>query len=178
MCELEKMMREHAFAAPQVERMGVKTNRLLPGNLTYHRPVTGLQGKFSMEFCLASILVLGKAGLAEFTDEVVNRRDIQEAIGRIAYTCYSDEEAADHQYPLLATFLDVVLKDGRRFTGRADFARGSPPLPMSDEEVAAKFRGCAEFAQWPQDRTERIIEAALRLENLAKVSDLTALLLR
>jgi 2-methylcitrate dehydratase PrpD len=101
MCELERIMHEHSIVAAQVDRIGVKTNKLLPGNLTYHQPATGLQGKFSMEFCLASILVLGKAGLAEFTDEVVNRPDIQAAIGKIDYTCYSDEEAAANRYPLL-----------------------------------------------------------------------------
>lgn len=178
MCELERIMHEHSIVAAQVDRVGVRTNKLLPGNLTYHRPATGLQGKFSMEFCLASILVLGKAGLAEFTDEVVNRPDIQAAMGKIDYTCYSDEEAAANRYPLLTTFLEVSLKDGRKLSARVDFARGSPPLPMTEEQVADKVRGCAEFAQWPADRTERIIEMALDIEHVDNVRDLTALMLR
>ena len=35
-----------------------------------------LQAKFSMEFCMAILLIERKAGLAEFTDEVVNRADV------------------------------------------------------------------------------------------------------
>jgi 2-methylcitrate dehydratase PrpD len=175
MCELEKIVLEHNIVPDQVERIHVKTNRLLPGNLTYHRPVTGLEGKFSMEFCLASILVLRRAGLAEFSDECVNRRDIQDAISKIDYTCYSDEETAANQYPLLATFLEVVLKDGRRFAGRVDYARGSPPQPMTWDEVADKFRGGARFARWDDGRAEQIIGMAAELERVEKISALAAL---
>ena len=176
-CELEKIVLANDITPDEVERIGVRTNRLLPGNLTYHRPVTGLEGKFSMEFCLATMLVLRRAGLAEFTDEVVMLSEIQDAIRKIDYTCYSDEEAAANHYPLLTTFLEVDLKDGRKFTGRADYARGSPPAPMTWEEVADKFRGCAGFAQWQPERTERIIEIVRDLEKLEKMSDLAELLL-
>ena len=56
---------------------------------------TGLEGKFSMEFSLASIIVLRRAGLVEYSDAVVNRPDIQETIRKIDYTVFSDEEAQE-----------------------------------------------------------------------------------
>jgi len=34
--------------------------------LLHHRPKTGLEAKFSMEFCMAILLLRGKAGLSEF----------------------------------------------------------------------------------------------------------------
>ena len=178
MCKLEEIVTAHDIRADDVERIEVRTNQELPGNLTYHLPVTGLQGKFSMEFCLASILVLRRAGLSEFTDETVNRPDIQDAIRKIRYTCYDDREAGANNYPLLATFVDVVLKDGRTFAGRADVARGSPPIAMTEDEVAAKFRDCAAFAGWPQHVADEIIAMTLELDKLPRVTDLTKLLSR
>ena len=176
MCELERIVKENNLKPGEVERIHVKTNRQLPGNLTYHRPRTGLEGKFSMEFCLASILVVRRAGLAEFTDEFVNRADVQEAIAKIDYTCYSDDEAASNKYPLLTTFLEVVLKDGRRFNGRVDYARGSPPQPMTFDEVADKLRGGADFAKWDKAKTEGIVAIVRELESLKKFSELAVLL--
>lgn len=176
MCKLQELVLAHDIKPGQVERIAVKTNRLLPVNLTYHRPTTGLQGKFSMEFCLAAIVALRRAGLAEFADAVVNRPDVQQAIGRIDYSVYSDAEAAAGQYVLLTTFLDIVLKDGRRFSARADAAKGSPAAPMSEEEVAEKFRGCASFAGWPAQRTEKLVTLILRLEELDDVRALAGLL--
>lgn len=176
MDKLRELVVSHDIRPEQVERIAVKSHRLMPLNLTYHRPTTGLEGKFSMEFSLASILVLREAGLAEYSDEVVNRPDIQDAIRKIDYTVYSDEEAEAKGYTLLTTFLDVTLKDGRRFSARTDAARGSASLPLSEENVADKFRGCARFARWPADRTEKAIALVLDLENVSDIRKLTALL--
>ena len=50
----------------------------MPNALIHHRPTTELQAKFSMEFCLAILLLERKAGLAEFADcllELAERPD-------------------------------------------------------------------------------------------------------
>jgi len=47
---------------------------------------------------------------------------------------------------------------------------------MSYDEVADKFRGCAEFAHWPKGKTEDIVETVRSLESLRSVRELTALL--
>lgn len=178
MSKMQELVVANDIDPGDVERVHVKTNRLLPENLTYHRPVTGLQGKFSMEFCLASILVLRKAGLGEFTDEVVARPDVQDAIGKFDYGVYSEEEANAGKYTRLTTFIDIALKDGRRISARADSAKGSPEIPMSDADVADKFRECASFAGWPGARAEQAIALISRLEEARDVRSLTRLLVR
>jgi 2-methylcitrate dehydratase PrpD len=176
MDKLREIVEQHDIKHDQVERLAVKSHRLMPLNLTYHRPVTGLEGKFSMEFSLASILVLRRAGLAEYSDAVVNRPDVQEAIRKIDYTTFSDEEAEAKGYTLWTTFLDIKLKGGRTLSARVDVAKGSATLPMSEEEVARKFRECAEFAGWPANKAEKIIDLVLHLENVEDIRDLTRLL--
>jgi len=173
MDKLRDLVVEHDIKPGEVERLAVKSHRLMPLNLTYHRPVTGLEGKFSMEFSLASILVLRRAGLAEYSDAVVNRPDVQEAIGKIDYTVFSDEEAEAKGYTLLTTFLDIKLKDGRTCSARVDAARGSAALPMTEDEVARKLRECAEFAGCPGGRAEQIIDLVLHLEKVDDIRKLT-----
>lgn len=168
------LVRQHDIRPEQVARLAVKSHRLMPLNLTYHRPTTGLEGKFSMEFSLASILVLGRAGLAEYSDEVVNRTDIQDVIGKIDYTTFSDEEAEAKSYTLWTTFLDLTLADGRTLSARAEAAKGSASMPLTEDEVAEKFRDCARFARWPSVRAERVIAQVLDLDNVADIRQLTA----
>ena len=43
---------------------------------------------------------------------------------------------------------------------------------MSYEEVADKFRGCAEQARWPAEKSEAIIAAVRRLERLGDIGEL------
>jgi len=68
------------------------------------------------------------------------------------------------------------LKDGRIIIGRADFGKGSPANPMTFEEAAAKFRGCAEYADWPKVKTEKIIAFVKALDSAPDVSALSSLL--
>jgi 2-methylcitrate dehydratase PrpD len=176
MDKLRELVLANDIKPGEIERLAVKSHRLMPLNLTYHRPTTGLEGKFSMEFSLASILVLRKAGLAEYSDEVVNRPDVQEAIRKIDYTVFSDEEAEAKGYTLLTTFLDIAMKDGRKFSARVDAAKGSASMPMTEDEVAEKFRDCAAFARMPKDRIEQTIELVLKLEDVSDIRELTGLL--
>ena len=76
MTEMLRLIKEHNIRAGQVQRVNVGTNRNMPNALIHHRPQNSLQAKFSMEFCMAALLLFGKAGLSEFTDEVVNRPEV------------------------------------------------------------------------------------------------------
>jgi 2-methylcitrate dehydratase PrpD len=170
---LLRQMATRKFRAEDVARVAVGTNRNIPNALIHHRPKTGLQGKFSMEFCLASILLYGRAGLREFTDEVVNRSEVQDMIGRIHLGVHPEAEAAG--YNRMTTILEVALKKGETIAGRVDFARGSPQDPMSYDAVADKFRDCAAFAGWPESRSRAIVELVRELEAISDTRELTAL---
>jgi len=174
MSEMMRLIQKNDIAAAQVEKVDVGTNSYSPTALIHHRPQTGLQGKFSMEFCMAILLLERKAGLSQFTDQVVRRPDVQEMIGRINY--YVDPEAEKAGYDKMTSIITIHLKDGRTIHGRADFGKGSPADPMTFEEAATKFKGCAEYANWPIDMTQQIIEIVSGLERASDLSKLTTFL--
>src|SRR6266702_3947123 len=129
-----------------------------------------MEAKFSMEFCLALLLLERKAGLGEFSEKVVQRADVQEMIRKINF--YVDPQAESTGFDKMTSILKIHLRGGRAITGRADFAKGSPADPMTFEEAATKFRGCAEYANWPKVKTEKIIAF---VKTLASASDISAL---
>jgi 2-methylcitrate dehydratase PrpD len=174
MTELARLVEVHKIKAEQVEKVDIGANHNMTSTLLHHNPKTGLEGKFSMEFCLAILLLEGKAGLSEFSDRVVQRTDVQEMIRRINF--YVDPEAESAGYDKMASLLKIHLKDGSVVTGRADFAKGSPANPMSFEEAAVKFRGCAEFAEWPKAKMEKIIALTKTLETIPDMSTFSPLL--
>jgi 2-methylcitrate dehydratase PrpD len=148
----------------------------MPNALIHHRPVNELQAKFSMEFCMAILLLEGRAGLSEFTDEVVNRPDVKAMIERIDFVI--DERAEAAGYHKMTTYLDIALKDGHKISGMADFGRGSPAHPMSFDEVAVKFHECAEFARWDQSKAGKVVAMVRDLENLPALDALLGALRR
>ena len=174
MTELARLIAANNLQAAQVEKIDVGANHNMTTTLLHHQPKTGLEAKFSMEFCIAILLLERKAGLGEFSDKVVQRPDVQEMIRRVYF--YVDPEAEGAGYDKMTSLLKIHLKNGRFIAGRADFGKGSPANPMTFEEAAAKFRGCAEYADWPKAKTERIIAFVKALDSAPDVRTLSPLL--
>lgn len=123
---------------------------------------------------MAILLLEGRAGLAEFTDEVVLRPDVQAMIEKVEFVV--DGEAERAGYHKMTTIIDIETNDGRRISGRADFGKGSPADPMTFEEVADKFRECAEFARFPRDKAESVVAMVADLETLPSIDPLMSAL--
>lgn len=174
MTKMLELIREHGIKAEDVEKVDVGTNHNMLNALIHHQPKNELQAKFSMEFCMAILLLDGRANLPEFTDETVMRDDVQQMIKKVDFHVDQDAEAAG--YAKMTTIIDIHLKDGKTVSGRADFGKGSPANPMSYDEAADKFRGCAEFAGWPKDKGEKIVELVASLDSASDLSALAAAL--
>jgi len=171
-----RLIRENDIKAADVTHVRVGTNSNMPNALIHHRPTNELQAKFSMQFCMAILLIEGRAGLNEFTDEVVMRPDVQEFIKKVDFVVDDRAEAAG--YHLMTTYIDITLKDGRTVSGVADFGKGSPANPMSYDEVADKFRECADFAKWDAGRANEVVARVKEFETLSDVRGLMKLLAR
>src|SRR6266571_2173152 len=174
MTELARLIQADNLQAAQVEKVDVGANHNMTTTLLHHQPKTGLEAKFSMEFCLAILLLRGKASLGQFTDQIVQSAEVHDMIRRVHF--YVDEEAEKEGYDKMTSLLKVHLKDGRVIIGRADFGKGSPADPMTFEEAATKFRGCADYAEWPKTKTEKIIDFVNTLESVKDVDALSPLL--
>jgi 2-methylcitrate dehydratase PrpD len=175
MTELARLMDTNNIQASQVEQIDVGANHNMTTTLLHHNPKTGLEGKFSMEYCLAILLLDRKAGLAQFSDRNVQRADVQDMIHRVNF--HVDPEAETAGFDKMTSILKLTMKDGKIVSGRAEFGKGSPANPMSFDEAAVKFRGCAEFAEWPQSKTEKIISFVKKLETAPDVAALLSPLL-
>ena len=168
------LIRRHDIKPERVKRVAVGTNHNMPNALIHHRPVNELQAKFSMEFCMAILLIERKAGLAQFTDEVVNRPDVQALIRKVDFGVHPEAEAAG--FDKMTTIIEVELDEGTTFKGRADFGKGSPVNPMSDRELEQKFFECAEWGGVDRARAQKIVELVWKIEALGNVRELTRLL--
>jgi 2-methylcitrate dehydratase PrpD len=174
MTELARLIQVNNIQADQVEKVDVGANHNMTTTLLHHNPKTGLEAKFSMEFCIAILLLEHKAVLGQFSDKVVQRPDVKEMIRKINF--YVDPQAESAGFDKMTSILNITLKNGKVIAGQAAFGKGSPANPMSFEEAADKFRGCAEFAEWPKAKTDKIISFIKALESAPDMSALSPLL--
>jgi len=174
MTEMLRLIKEHGIKADQVVSVKVGTNHNMPNALIHHRPTNELQAKFSMEFCMAILLLEGRAGLSEFTDEVVMRPDVQAMIKKVEFGVDPEAEAAG--FHKMTTIITITLTDGKMIRGSADFGRGSPAMPMTYDEVADKFRENCEFAKFSSQKANQVVEMIRGIEKVGSIRELTTLL--
>ena len=134
-----------------------------------HAPPNGYAAKFSLPYLLATILVRGRAGLAEFDDAAVREPAVLDVARRVSY-----ELDATIDYPRqFVGDVEITLADGRSLRERQDRPRGGPDAPLTRTEIEAKFRGNAGLAL-PPDKVEAAIRAVDGLATGAPLAELLA----
>ena len=127
-------------------------------------PQSGLDGKFSVEYCAATALLDGHVGIDSFTDARRFAPDMEETLGKIKVEPEGPETGA--------VKVTALLKDGRTVNGECQRFRGSAGNPMSYQERMDKIQDCIGRALSNQD-ARRLITL---LEDLENVDDITALM--
>lgn len=163
------LLMEHPVTADHIESIEVTTSRRNTKVLRNHHPQTGLEAKFSMEFAMASCVVAKRAGLTELTDEFVLRKDIQELMPKVI-TIADDTEHPDLPGYSPFDLIEITLKNGKRLISREVVAvRGGPDLPLSREELWAKFEDCARVGK-VNFAARELFDALMSIENTSQVN--------
>ena len=134
-----------------------------------HRPANGYSAKFSLPYLLASVLVRGTAGLADFTDEAVRDERVLAVAGRVAYDL---DPTIDYPRQFIG-HVRIRLIDGRVLEDTQDHPRGGPDFPISQRDLETKFRGNATLVL-ARDAVEHVVEDVSRLATLPNVGPLMA----
>jgi 2-methylcitrate dehydratase PrpD len=136
------LIAEDGIAPAAVGSVECAVHYLAPHQLIYERAQTGLEGKFSMPYCVAVALLDRTVGLAQFADERVRRPDVQALMPKVRMVVHPEQTTRDC-LPRRFSEVTVTLTDGRRLQRRVQHARGQPQNPLTDGELEAKFRDCA-----------------------------------
>ena len=131
-------------------------------------PRSEYEGKFSLQYSVASMLVRGHVSVGDFTDEAIGDPAVLAVASKVRY------ETRDYPtYPqAFPGGVVVSLADGTSFEADFPYQKGGPENPLSADEVRAKFRENASLAL-SERALERLEEAILGLE---EHDDLTAVL--
>jgi aconitate decarboxylase len=127
-------------------------------------PRTGLEGKFSVQYTLAAALLDGAVTLSSFTDERLQRPDMQALLGKIAVTMTPDITSEYNAGRYVE--LEIELADGTAIRERCERPRGSwGAEPISQAEHIVKVRDCLAGSLAPQE-VDECMELGSRFERL------------
>lgn len=95
-------------------------------------PKDGLEAKFSVFHGEAVGLTYGKAGPAEYADDIVTSSSVVELRDKI-------DAEADENLKADETYLTVTFADGTTLEKHIEHAVGSLEIPMTNEQLTDKF---------------------------------------
>ena len=116
-----------------IERVVLRGNPLLSDRTDRPDISTGAESQVSVQHAVAAALVLGQAGLAQFTDACARDPAVVAMRRRIAVV-------RDPAIATIAAQVELCTADGRTHRLSTPAARGSPANPMSDGDVEEKLR--------------------------------------
>jgi len=116
-----------------IERVVLRGNPLLSDRTDRPDISTGAESQVSVQHAVAAALVLGQAGLAQFTDACARDPALVAMRRRIAVV-------RDPAVATIAAQVELCTADGRTHRLSTPAARGSPANPMNDRDVEEKLR--------------------------------------
>jgi 2-methylcitrate dehydratase PrpD len=127
---------KHSLTSDNVARIDVLASHNALKPLLQRLPVDGTEGRFSMHYVLAAAIRDGAITLSSFADDAVVRDELRPLMSRIHF--------AEADGPVLPRWaeLTVTLDDDSRHGCRIDALRGSPQLPLTEDELLRKISDC------------------------------------
>jgi len=121
-----------------VRRIVLRTPEATVVPLIHHRPDTGLEGKFSLEYGAAAALLDVHPGFASFTDAAVRREDARRLAGLVETKLDPGGTwLLDGQFEA-----EVHAADGTVARVSQRFPPGAPARPPSPGQLGAKLADC------------------------------------
>jgi 2-methylcitrate dehydratase PrpD len=134
---LLQLQDQHDLRPDEIEDIEIG---FLPGGdgaLISTDPHTGLEAKFSIEYCAAAALIDGTLTMDSFTDGQVMREPVRALMAKVRRRRIEDGKV----YSGLKGYTDVTVltTSGGRHHLRVDKTPGSPAWPLSEQDRTEKF---------------------------------------
>lgn len=168
---LVALRRAQPFSADDVDRIILHTFR--EASLLQQTPPRNTEeAQYHLFWAMAAMLTYDMVGPAQVSDDAVNDPRLIELIGRMQAVVEPDIQ---RRFPAEALAeVEVVLKNGQTLRSGLVAARGDAHIPLSNEEVFAKFRFLTESTF--DKNTDDVIETIMNIEEPGKAQELLRLI--
>jgi len=164
------LVTKHGLKPADIHQIKVSTGETQLLMLRNHKPQTGLEAKFSMNFAMASSVVAQNVGLAELTDDFVRKPEVQSLMGKVTFETTPEMMTGMSFAPFDSVEIRTVSGETLD-SGPVERAKGSHENPLSEQELWTKFADCMARGL-PASAASRAFERLMSLESLNSATHL------
>jgi 2-methylcitrate dehydratase len=122
-----------------------------------------------MSYAVAGALMDGEVGLSQLTEEKIRNPEVHRFASKIRVV--ADPEL-QKLYPVnRPAIMEITTKDGKKFSGQINYAKGDFRNPMTNEELIKKFVDLA-TGVLGEKKAKNAVDLILNLENLGSLDGL------
>lgn len=165
---------EYKLSPDEILEIQVYCQPIAMDLLRYPQAEDTLQGKFSMNYCLAAALICGELTLQQFEKGKILDPRIKKAMQMIHMSVDESIGGGKYHNGTWETSVVIVLKDGRRLAKAVKYAPGDAENPLSDSAARDKLLQCLRVNMdgGPAEEVARSIE---KLESMKDIRELICL---
>jgi 2-methylcitrate dehydratase PrpD len=179
-----QLRQEYGLRPQDVEAItvvgGTRATQLLSEPLERkRRPQVSIDGKYSIPFTTAVMMVKGSVRLLDYTDEGLRDPAVLAMADRVSYRAEGEfPDVVGGSSAVSRPTVEILTKDGKVHTRRVKHLPGDPKEPVQWEFLEAKFRDCVAFSdrRVAPGQVERAIRTIRELEQASDVTDIVRLL--
>jgi 2-methylcitrate dehydratase PrpD len=170
---IEALVQETGLKADDVERITVwmTEDALRHSFWSPYVPAGLTAAQMHLGFCIGMKLIDGEVFVDQMVEENIARPDLVDFANRVVNVLRSPEREQKGRAFARGADVEVVLKNGTTLQRTVDNFLGSYQRPMTDEQMAAKFRRLAAKAL-PQEKVALLEEMVQNLERASTVAGL------
>jgi 2-methylcitrate dehydratase PrpD len=161
-----KIVKENGLSPDRIESITVRSSEM--GLSAAHRveAATGLEGKFSIPYCVANALLRDNTGMQAFVDEKVNDPEVQAFMKKVFLE-------KDEKKIALEADVELRTRSGEVYSASSDILQEVPALEVKREKLATKFEDLCKPVLGER-KTREIRDVILGLDGLEDIRPLLA----
>jgi 2-methylcitrate dehydratase PrpD len=169
------IVQEHNFEADDVFEVECLTSSHTPKVLIHNQPKTAMEGKFSIQYCMAVAILDKSAGLNQFIDDRLKDPRMQELMAKVRYTHPPEWGSSPVDSMRGKVEIVVKLKNGKEFSSLVKSSKGDTENPLKLSDIETKFLDCAKLVFSPA-KARVCLEKISTLDKTEDISSLMKLL--
>ena len=168
-CMLEMRERYHPTAS-KVDGIEVEASSTAVAVAGKPEPQTGLEGKFSLRYCVTLALMKGRAVESDFTDDSISEPAIKQMMSKV--NVIPDESLAHTEIDI-----KIVMNDGRQIKERLELTSKDAAVPISEWQPTLEAKSSDLFKRAiTSETTNKIINSIKKLDETDNIKNIIELL--
>ena len=180
-----EIMHQNNLSNEDIDRVVLRVNQRMYNNACHppevkYRPKNPGDAIFSLPYTVGSAIFQGDVFLEDFTPEAIKDAGRLSQVDKVEIVLDQDieQEASRLNLPLYLHVAEIKTRNGKSFSQKMLYAKGSPQKPMTLEDCAEKARRCSRFGvkEFPENKVSQLVEMITDLEQLEDVRSLVRFL--